>query len=627
MTHAQGADLIAPASQWQYYDKVESPGINWQHTGYDRSLWKLGFAELGYGDGDETTVTSFGDEPTNKPITQYFAKNFTVEDLNSIDALKLRVLADDGAVVYINGSEAFRLNLPGNQTHDTLALDSSIESIWIEQAISSALLRQGENLIAVEIHQLSRQSSDISFDLALTYTPVAVKKNSKDLAEHLPQLNAGKPESVSVINDKTFSNTYKVTLEQGVSSLEIKTSGGSGDADVYVRFGEPPTLSNWHHRPHRPGNNESVNYQNPKAGVYFISLYSYKAFADVQLVVNWQEASSAELVNDGPYVLEDKQSSKQAYWVCENALHQTVVTKNELIRPKACNFLPEPNLKLSPYVIEKDVYKGVDKIIALSDIHGQYDVLVELLTNHNIINEKADWNFSDGHMVITGDIFDRGEQVNEVLWLLYKLDSQAQQAGGHLHLLMGNHEQMVLMGDLRYVHEKYQVAEKLLSRSYDQLYDKHTEIGQWLRSKHTLVKINDALFLHGGISGQWIDRELTIGQANKLFRQYVDDDKAKIKNDDMLNFLFYAHGPTWFRGYFSEEFPEKEVDKLLRYFDINHIVVGHTSQDQVMGFFNNKVIAIDSSIKLGKSGELLLLEQGKLTRGLFDGTTLKLQSH
>lgn len=459
MTHAQGADLISPASQWQYYDKSASPASNWYQTDYDHSLWMSGFAELGYGDGDETTVTSFGDDSSNKPITQYFAKPFTIEDLSSIDALKLRVLADDGAVVYINGTEAFRLNLPINQTHDTLALDSAIESVWIENSISSSLLRQGENLITVEVHQLDRQSSDISFDLALTYTPVEVvpsipngqtsliewkdewaywdqgnltnndwqtlgysdsqwqrgeaelgygdndentqlsygsdannkhitsyfrkrfqvegssaltaanisliyddgaivylngeklflqnmpddvevdgntlavtsamesevyqhnidpallidgenilavevhqmAKSSSDVSfdlqlnvekgtsENLGLLETGKAENVSVTQSKAFSSLYRVTLGEGVPSLEINTSGGSGDADLYVRYGEAPTLSDWDKRPYRPGNSETVNYENPQAGVYFISLYSYKAFADVQLIAHWQD--------------------------------------------------------------------------------------------------------------------------------------------------------------------------------------------------------------------------------------------------------------------------------------------------------------------------------------------------
>lgn len=223
-------------------------------------------------------------------------------------------------------------------------------------------------------------------------------------------------------------------------------------------------------------------------------------------------------------------------------------------------------------------------------------------------------------MVMTGDIFDRGHQVNEVLWFMYMLDQQARNAGGMVHLLMGNHEQMILRGDLRYVNPRYDTAITLIERPYDQLYGADTEIGQWLRSKNTIIKINDVLYMHGGISSEWISRGLTIDKANTLYRANVDATKKDLKADDLLNFLFFGNGPTWYRGYFSKGFTEAELDTILQYFNVKHIVVGHTSQDRVLGLFHNKVIAVDSSIKVGKSGELLLQENNQLIRGLYDGT-------
>ncbi len=299
MTHAQGADLISPASKWQFYDSPDSPSPNWYKADYDRSLWLSGFAEFGYGDGNEATITSFGEDPDNKPVSQYFAKKFTIEDLANIDALKLRVLADDGAVVYINGNEAFRLNLPANQDHDTLAIDSAIESVWIEKTIPTSILRQGDNLIAVEVHQLYRNSSDISFDLGLTYTPIKVIPTIKSSSEkNSSHLSAGEAESVSVTQSKAFSSVYKVILGEGASSLAIETAGGSGDADLYVRYGEAPTLVDWDKRPYKPGNNEVVNFQSPQAGTYYISLYAYTAFADIQLRASWQDDSQQGRVKD-----------------------------------------------------------------------------------------------------------------------------------------------------------------------------------------------------------------------------------------------------------------------------------------------------------------------------------------
>ncbi|WP_083779941.1 metallophosphoesterase [Shewanella violacea] len=353
------------------------------------------------------------------------------------------------------------------------------------------------------------------------------------------------------------------------------------------------------------------------------------SFADAN-EAKYKSTPALGSIFDGPYLFDQSsnQQTRQAYWICANALLTTALDKGQLHRPSGCGQLPEPTLNPKAKNIAANTFTHVSKIVALSDVHGQFDVLITLLKNQKIIDEYNNWAYGTGHMVMTGDMFDRGHQVNEVLWFMYKLDKQASDAGGKLHLLMGNHEQMVMRGDLRYVNERYHTAERLLERSYDELYDKTSEIGQWLRSKHTIVKINDSLFLHGGISGEWVDRKLTLDKANQIYRANIDKSKAEIKSDDLLNFLFLGEGPTWFRGYFEDDYQESEIDRILAYFDVKHIVVGHTSQTRVLGLFHNKVLAVDSSIKNGKSGELLLItpngDQDTLTRGLYDGSRVTL---
>ncbi|MCL1140147.1 metallophosphoesterase [Shewanella pneumatophori] len=343
------------------------------------------------------------------------------------------------------------------------------------------------------------------------------------------------------------------------------------------------------------------------------------------LASTWQLQASEPLAYqfDGPYVFNDSSAKKatkhSAYWVCNAELKHNYASDKQLTRPDNCGQLPQPLLSDTVKQIMPDSYDGIKKIVTLSDVHGQYDVLITLLKNQNIIDANNNWAFGDGHMVITGDMFDRGDKINEVLWFVYQLDRQAKAAGGMLHLLMGNHEQMVLGGDLRYVHQRYDLASKLLNKSNDALYGEDTEIGQWLRSKHTLVKINDVLYMHGGISSEWLTRELTISQANQIFRDNIGRSKKELKQDELLNFLFYGNGPTWYRGYFKDSFREAELDKILAYFNVRHITVGHTSQTQVLGLFNNKLIAVDSSIKRGVQGELLLIENGELIRGLYNG--------
>ncbi|MCJ8273480.1 MAG: PPC domain-containing protein [Psychrosphaera sp.] len=284
MACAQGSQLITPASKWQYYDKREAPEADWFQRQHDHQSWPSGTGQFGYGENDETTVTSFGQDADNKPTTQYYVRSFKIDDIAVIHQPKLRLLIDDGAVVYLNGLEVFRLHLGKNSNHQTLANDSSIEGVWIEHELDKSLLHTGSNFIAVEVHQLTKHSSDLSFDLALTYTRVRGATEAESVAN--VQLSAGQPVRLSVTQAKSFSAQYVVTLGEGVKSLDIAASGGSGDADLYVNFDQPANLSDWQHRSRQPGNGESVSYQSPPAGRYYITLFSYRPFVDVELMVH-----------------------------------------------------------------------------------------------------------------------------------------------------------------------------------------------------------------------------------------------------------------------------------------------------------------------------------------------------
>lgn len=163
--------LIAANSQWNFLDDGSNQGIAWRDFSFNDTLWKTGNAELGYGDGDETTVVNYGPSQTGKYITTYFRKKFTISDISNITGVELSIIRDDGIVVYLNGLEVYRNNLPTSTIfYNTLApsyIDGTNESTWITAVISSSNLVAGNNIIAVEIHQNSPSSSDISFNLKL----------------------------------------------------------------------------------------------------------------------------------------------------------------------------------------------------------------------------------------------------------------------------------------------------------------------------------------------------------------------------------------------------------------------------------------------------------------------------
>ncbi|NQU53346.1 MAG: lamin tail domain-containing protein, partial [Bacteroidetes bacterium] len=164
--------IVAEEEVWKYNDRGEELASNWMSAEYGIETWNEGQAELGYGDGDENTVLSYGGDSGNKHITTYFRKTFSVENTSAVQNLKVRLKCDDGAIVYLNGVEVARENLPsGEISHQTKALSAvggSSESDFTTYSIEISSLDTGMNTIAVELHQSSGTSSDISFALELS---------------------------------------------------------------------------------------------------------------------------------------------------------------------------------------------------------------------------------------------------------------------------------------------------------------------------------------------------------------------------------------------------------------------------------------------------------------------------
>ncbi|MBY0503203.1 MAG: metallophosphoesterase [Bryobacteraceae bacterium] len=164
--------FVPVGSVWKYLDNGTDPGTAWRSPSFDDGTWRSGPAQLGYGDGDESTVVSGGADPNNRPLTTYFRRAFFVSNPAAFGKLLLRLLRDDGAVVYLNGIELHRSNMPTGavtaQTPAASAVTGADESLFLSTTFSGASLLSGTNILAVEIHQVNVQSSDISFDLELT---------------------------------------------------------------------------------------------------------------------------------------------------------------------------------------------------------------------------------------------------------------------------------------------------------------------------------------------------------------------------------------------------------------------------------------------------------------------------
>jgi hypothetical protein len=162
--------MIPAGSVWKYRDTGVDPGPGWRSRTFDDSLWASGPAQLGYGDGDESTVVGYGTSTSNRYITTWFRKSFNVTNAAEFTALDLNLRRDDGAVVYLNDSELVRSNMPsGAITASTLASTTAADdgATWNSFSVPSTALTNGSNVVSVEVHQSAVTSTDLSFDLSI----------------------------------------------------------------------------------------------------------------------------------------------------------------------------------------------------------------------------------------------------------------------------------------------------------------------------------------------------------------------------------------------------------------------------------------------------------------------------
>jgi hypothetical protein len=358
----------------------------------------------------------------------------------------------------------------------------------------------------------------------------------------------------------------------------------------------------------------------------------------VQLLALCVLAAAASAETDGPYVIR-KGDALEAWSVEATAqgfrASAQPIGKEPVITVGQVGSAPAFKVKLRADAA--DAPGSVDTrrnapLFVVADTHGEYEILVQMLRAQHIVDGHLQWAFGRGHLVILGDVFDRGAHQTEILWLLYALEAQAQQAGGGVHVLIGNHEVMALHGEARYLNPKYrQVAASLGVESYAALFAPNTVLGQWLRSKAAVMRINDLLCLHGGISPEVVERDIGLDDINTAIRQSWHPREVHDANDrELIEFLLGQNGPLWYRGYFPDaaghvEASDEGVERVLKYFEVRKILVGHTRVPTITPLMDGKVVAVQVYPQREDNGtahfEALWVRGKKFLRALPDGST------
>jgi hypothetical protein len=314
--------------------------------------------------------------------------------------------------------------------------------------------------------------------------------------------------------------------------------------------------------------------------------------------------------------------------------------------PQDCAFMKKPAtfmilvlfsiiVFLSPSIAcaGQSIWTGVERTVAVGDVHGDFDQFVAVLRSADLIDSNMQWSGEKTHLVQTGDIPDRGPDTRKALDLLMRLEEEARSAGGAVHALIGNHEAMNVYGDLRYVtpgefasfrtENSEQVREVFYRRHLQELaedperkgesppgedymkaweekhplgYFEHRfyfgpkgKYGKWIRQHNTVIQINDSIFSHAGISPKYADFDFDT--INERIREELKD-FSKLEGGIALD----PDGPLWYRDWAKEEEDRLEdtLNWILNRHDAKRMVVAHTPTDgTLIPRFSGRILLID----------------------------------
>jgi len=346
---------------------------------------------------------------------------------------------------------------------------------------------------------------------------------------------------------------------------------------------------------------------------------------------------------DAPYVMRGNDGDYQA-WFVDTSSGRAEMRVDSLehggsITVGAVGDVPSFTVKLrKPASAPPDTVvtrKGAPLFI-VADTHGEYEILAGMLVQQHIVDPQLHWSFGRGHLVVLGDVMDRGAHQTEIFWLLYQLEAEADKAGGGLDLVLGNHETMELLGDQRYLNPRYlEVMKTLGVQSYSQLFDRNSVLGQWLRTRATMLKVNGLLCLHGGASPELLARQLPLHDINEAVRDALyEGPPGDAAARERGAFLLGEKGPLWYRGYFpaaagGATATADDIARIRQFYGVERIVVGHTIVPTITPLYGGDVIAVQvypRHVATGQvSFEALLIKAGVPYRARPDGSTERLQ--
>lgn len=325
--------------------------------------------------------------------------------------------------------------------------------------------------------------------------------------------------------------------------------------------------------------------------------------------------------NDGPYVFY-KDDKVEVIRIIDNEIKTEYYSSTDDILitvqdPTSDSSFSFPLIK--EHIIPKSIHSTPLKLFITSDIEGQFGAYKKMLIDAKVMNEKFEWIYGDGHLVLSGDMVDRGEYVTEVLWLTYKLQYEAEKVGGKVQFVLGNHEILVINNDVRYVNNKYIENIAHLKIAYSDLFSNDSEFGRWMRKKNIIEKVGDYTIVHGGVSPEVANLGLSYEEMNNYGRSRLN--RESCSGECRIVTGGRQVGLYWYRGMGRQTITQNEVNDVINKINTGKIIIGHTIYPQITSIYEDKVIVVDvdhrSNYRNGKV-EALLFEDNCFKRFVSD---------
>lgn len=259
-------------------------------------------------------------------------------------------------------------------------------------------------------------------------------------------------------------------------------------------------------------------------------------------------------------------------------------------------------------------------VAVMSDPHGDFYSFLSALQGGGVVGDDLKWSFGKGTLVIIGDVCDRGKDVGTIFWFIEKLKKEARKRGGHVVFQLGNHEDMVLRGDVRYTDDKYKKLAAAVGMEVKDLYGPQSEIGRIIRASNIVSRIGDNIIVHAGLSKEFLRRDLSFDRVNDMVAQYAGTPTKTLKKiGGDVEFVFRTHGPLWYRGMVRDQkkyhpVSSDVVDDILARYGASRIIVGHTIFDDVTSRFGGRVITVnvdgDENRRKGLGRGILIKNRG-----------------